>query len=118
MPSALSPAKFSGGTLTSVLTHAGLRSPVVAKTASYTATTADYTILVTPAAATTISLPAAATCTGQEFCIRKMDASANAVTIDPNGAETINGAATATVPDTTTYRIQSDGTNWIFLSIS
>lgn len=42
----------------------------------------------------TLTLPAVADCRGRIYFIKKIDASANAVTIDGNGAQTIDGAAT------------------------
>lgn len=65
----------------------------------------------------TINLPAAATAKFWTYTIKKVDASANVVTIDPAGAETIDGAAT--LPLSTQYSsvtIQSDGTAWIVIS--
>jgi hypothetical protein len=67
-------------------------------------------------AARTITLPTAVGIAGRVYIIRKLDSSANAVTIDGNGAETINGAATKVLAaqyDTAT--IMSDGASWIVL---
>jgi len=64
----------------------------------------------------TISLPAAATVRRIVYTIKKIDASANVVTIDPSGAETIDGVATQLL--TTQWqalRIQSDGTGWMII---
>jgi hypothetical protein len=45
-----------------------------------------------------------------------LDSSGNAVTVDGNGAETINGAATkALSTQYETVHIMSDGANWIIL---
>ena len=96
----------------------GVTMGYVAQTATYTATSNDYTIAVTPAAATVINLPAAASHTGRVYVVRKMDASASTVTLDPNAAETVNGAATYVVPNTTSVTIQSTGAAWIILSVS
>lgn len=66
--------------------------------------------------AITVTLPAAASSTGYQFDIKKIDASANAITIDGNGAETIDDAATATI--TTQYEnvtVYCDGTEWWIL---
>lgn len=46
------------------------------------------------AGAITITLPPAANMPGKHFYIKKIDSSGNTVTIDGNGAETIDGAAT------------------------
>lgn len=73
---------------------------------------AERTILVNNGAtAHTVALPAAATCPGREYAIKRLGT--NTVTIDPNGAETIDGAATLDL--TTQYqtaRVVSDGANW------
>lgn len=63
--------------------------------------------------AVTITLPAAAGCTGRRYDIKKVDSSANAVTIDGNGAETIDGAATKVLSTQySSVTIISNGTNW------
>lgn len=61
----------------------------------------------------TITLPAAASNGGRVYVVRKNDASANAVTVDANASETINGALTYVL--TTRYQavtIISNGTEW------
>lgn len=63
--------------------------------------------------AITQPLPAAAGKEGTLYRFKKTDATANAVTIDGNGAETIDGAATYVLHgqyDSVT--IVSDGTEW------
>lgn len=77
----------------------------------------DYTMLCdATGGAIVINLPAAATSTGRIANIKKIDASANAVTIDPNGAELIDGAATiATTTQWDNYTIQSNGIAWYVL---
>ena len=61
----------------------------------------------------TIQLPNAATCFGRVYKLKKIDTSANKITIDPNGAQTIDGQST--------YQLQtqwqiitiiSNGTDW------
>ncbi len=59
------------------------------------------------------TLPPAASCTGRVYLITKTDSSANTVTIDGDGAETINGATTLVL--TTQYAtatVQSNGSGW------
>jgi hypothetical protein len=60
----------------------------------------------------TVNLPAAASCTGRLYRIKKVDASANQVTIDPNGSETIDAVATLSFNGYLSYVVQSDGSNW------
>lgn len=86
-------------------------------TASETLTKGDVTVLVNAASgAVTAALPPAAEVTGQTLHIKKIDASGNAVTIDPSGSETIDGAATkATATQWASYSIQSNGTGWFII---
>lgn len=76
-----------------------------------------FTVLVDASGANRIiTLPAAAGVTGIVYNIKKTDLSINTVTIDGNGAETIDGKTTKVI--TTQYEnvtIQSDGANWVIL---
>lgn len=87
------------------------------KTANYTALSTDQVILVNATGGNvTIALPAAATVAGHVYYIKKIDSSGNSVIIDPNGAETIDGASTVTT--TTQYEsftIVSDGVAWFII---
>lgn len=72
----------------------------------------------TNAAPCNAGIPAAGTCGGKIFEIRKDNASANALTIVPT-AGTINGAANLVVANNTCVRIVSDGvSNWIVMGIT
>jgi len=88
--------------------------PIITKTATYTATTADYSILCDgTTAALSVNLPAAASVKGRIYVIKKTDASANSVTVDGNASETIDGSATYVLSAKNKYvMIQSDGANW------
>jgi hypothetical protein len=92
----------------------GTRATIAEKTANYTITTDDSTIIADATAGSiTITLPPAASAAEFKFDIKKKDSSANTVTIDADGAETIDGAATYVI--TIQYQsvtIQSDGTDW------
>lgn len=87
---------------------------LVSKTGAYTATSSDHVILCDASGgAFTVTLPAASGVTGIIYHIKKMDSSGSAVTIDGNGAETIDGATTIDL--TLQYEsvtIVSDGTSW------
>lgn len=89
----------------------------VTKTATYTATVNDYTILCdATAGAVTINLPTAASAIHKVINMKKIDAVANACTLDGSGAETIDGAATkSTTTQYFNYQIQSNGTAWYIL---
>lgn len=89
-----------------------------AKTGAYTVTTSDRNKLITgdaTSAGFTITLPAAATAgDGFKVSFKKIDSSANAVTIDGDGSETIDGATTYVL--STQYQsvtVVSDGSNWL-----
>lgn len=99
----------------------GSSGAVDEKTASYTITIADATKIIavdsTTGAATITLLAAAVAGDGFEVTVKKTDSSSNAVTIDGDGSETIDGSATYAI--TRQYEatsIRSDGTNWLILS--
>jgi len=93
----------------------GLKINTVAKTAAYTATATDDVITCGAGNETfTITLPAVASSTGKVFHIKNVGT--GTITIDGNAAETIDGAATATL--TVQYEcitIACDGTEWLIL---
>jgi len=82
-------------------------------TADYTMTWADESILAdASAAAITVTLPDPATYDTLVF-IKKIDSSANAVTVTPHGTETIDGASSMTLANQNdAVRLRSDGSNW------
>ncbi len=95
----------------------GASGAVDEKTAAYTITIDDATKIIAVDAssgALTITLLAAATAgDGFEVTVKKTDSSANAVTVDGNGSETIDGATTyvlGTQHESVTVR--SDASNW------
>lgn len=89
---------------------------IVSKSANYTATVNDETIVFT--ATSTLSLPAASTVKGKKFEI-VATGSGVVVTVDPNSTETVCGQTTILLDAATNFpdqiEIQSDGTNWIGL---
>ena len=95
----------------------------VAKTANYTVVESDRDKLIlvdATSGAVTITLLAAATAgDGFRVAIKKVDASANAVTIDGNSSETIDGNATSTLSTRyDTDNLICNGSNWFgFLNI-
>ena len=75
----------------------------------------DVVLADAPSGAITITLPPALD-RYKEICIKKIDASGNAVTIDGNGAETIDDSTTLVLA--TQYdavRLSSDGSEWWIL---
>lgn len=91
---------------------------ITTKTANYTATASDHTIICNnTGAAITVSLPAASGCSGRVYVIKKVSGASLNVVIDPNASENIDGANTKTL--TLQYEsimIQCDGSNWFILS--
>ncbi|MGE3681946.1 MAG: hypothetical protein AB7G93_09485 [Bdellovibrionales bacterium] len=87
---------------------------VASKTAAYTLTTADDVILADASGgAFTLTLPAAASNSGQIYKIKKIDSSANIVTIDGNSSETIDGNTTYSLSGQDQFvEIVCDGSNW------
>jgi len=64
-------------------------------------------------AAFTVTLPAATSNSGRVYVIKKIDSSANVVTVDGNASETIDGATTHALSSQYDFvRIQCDGSNW------
>lgn len=87
---------------------------VTTETTTYNATTANDLILANPSGgAFTINLPAASGNTGKVLRFKKISSDFNAVTIDGNASETIDGATTTTLnTNNETLTIVCDGTNW------
>jgi hypothetical protein len=84
------------------------------KTGAYTATDRDHLLLCdATSAAFTVTLPAVASNSGLVLVVKKIDASGNAVTLDGNASETIDGATTlALTAQWNRALIQSNGTAW------
>jgi hypothetical protein len=89
---------------------------VVTKTANYTATTADDTILVNAAGLVTITLPTAVGISGKVFTIKKIDATSYATTVATTSSQTIDGLSTFPLPNQWGgVNVQSDGANWVIV---
>jgi hypothetical protein len=102
------PYKVGAG---STILRSGL---VLTKSAAYTVTQSDDTILAdATAAAFTVTVPAATLLAGKTYTVKKKDVSANAVTV---GA-TIDGVASPTLAaQYNTITFYSDGTGWYKVS--
>lgn len=86
-------------------------------TANYTVEN-DYDVFKvdTTGGAVTITLPAAALHSGRVVNVKRMDGSANTLTVDGNAAETIDGSATLLIPTQyESFTLLSDGTGWIII---
>jgi len=99
----------------------GVALKIVSKTTNYTATLADHMIAVdATSGAVTITLPAASTAcvvSGQclHLVVKKVDSSANAVTVQRSGADTIDGDTSAVLNSQwTAVSFVADGTSqWL-----
>lgn len=74
----------------------------------------DYMLLVNASGgAVTLTLPPVGNSPDASFLIKKTDATANTVTVDGSGAETIDGAATKVISSQwEAYQFYSNGTAW------
>ena len=93
-----------------------LAHKVVTKTANYTAS--DETVILCNATdgVIIITLPASASNPDRTYYIKKIDSSANQVTIDADGVETIDGALTyALTSQWDVVQIVTDGSNWFII---
>jgi len=97
--------------------NGSMSQKVTAITSSTTLDATDNTVVCQNITAITISLPAVSTCEGRVYTIKKDMSSTNNVTIDGDGSETIDGAATYTLSDVQgALSIASDGTEWKIIS--
>jgi len=97
--------------------HGSLSLPITTITANYTVGANDYTILCNNSGSITLTLPTAIGITGRVYVIKKL--TNKQITIDGNGSETIDGAATiVTSTQWSSYMIQSNGAaGWFVISI-
>jgi hypothetical protein len=97
--------------------NGSLALPLVTKTANYTATVLDYTILAdATSGAFSIFLPTAIGIAGRIYVIKKIDSSPNVVTVDPNSTQTIDGDLVRLLGSPyQTLVIQSNGSNWMVI---
>lgn len=83
-------------------------------TANRTLDATDFTILANNSGAITITLPTAASCPKRIYVIKKISAASNNVSIQPAGAEFLDGTNTAKILTLqwSSNIIQSNGTSW------
>lgn len=108
---------ISGTPVTKKISRINLMKGVIeptAKTANYTVTANDEMILGNATGGTiTFSLPAITGTQGKRYYFKKVDNSANAVIVDPDASETIDGVSNYQL--TNQYEgilIESDGSTW------
>lgn len=111
---------FGTRTPTSTIQISGSFAPKTQSTSSDLTLDATYCTLRVDASGAnrTEVLPDASTCSGRVYTITKSDATANTVTIDANGSQTIGGSLTKVVnTQRAGYQIQSDGTSdWVIIA--
>ena len=105
------------------LLNTATNSETSAQTTAYTITTSDRNKVITGDAsggAFTVTLPPAATAgDGFKVTVKKIDSSTNAVTIDGDASETIDGQATyALSAQYDSVTILSDGSNWLTIGVA
>jgi prefoldin subunit 5 len=91
--------------------------PITTTTSNYTLSSNDYSVLANASSgAITITLPTASGIAGRIYVIKKIDSSANAVTITPNTGQTIDGANSYALSTQYKYVVlQSTGSNWVII---
>ncbi len=94
------------------------QTALATKTAAYTLTATDSVILAdATTAAFQVTLPTAVGITGRQYTIKKIDSTANIVTVDGNGSQTIDGATTKILASQWAFIVVvSDGANWVIVS--
>ena len=84
-----------------------------AKTTTYTGADEDVILCDASGGAFSVTLPAVASSAGQVYTIKKTDSGGNAVTIDGNASETIDGATTKALASQYKYAtVACDGAVW------
>lgn len=100
------------------LTMADLKHTTVTKTGNYTVTTSDEIILANATSASgtlTITLPTAIG-NANLYSIKKIDGSANTVTLATTSGQTIDGGSTAVIKvQYASISVTSDGSNWYII---
>jgi len=112
------PTALAGGTMTSELVSAGLKHKLTTKAsaANVTINASDLggIIKVMGTTAGNLNLPAAATAGAGAWCTFVKTGASGALTIEPNGSETIDGAANNAEMDAAndSITIVCDGSGW------
>ena len=101
------------------MSTSGMLAAIATKTANYTLTTTDFTILGNAAGgAITLTLPTAVGASGQIYTLKKTDSSANVVTIATTSAQTIDGLSTYSLSyQYQGIQVQSNNSNWVIIDV-
>lgn len=106
------------GAAQDVVTHpGGIELAVTTQTAAYTIDASGrQTVVLADATTATFAVTLPTAVAGRVVVVKKIDSTANAVTVETPGAETIDGAANHSLA--TQYdvvRLITDGTNWFVI---
>lgn len=97
---------------TGFIKSSGLATSIVTKTAAYSASAYDYTVLSDASGgAFTVSLPTSPQ-TGQIIVVKKIDSSSNVVTVSASGKNIDGGSTYSISTQYTAIRFQYGGTQW------
>lgn len=89
----------------------------VVNSATAVPVTDDVVVVNATSGAFTLTLPTAAAVPGKEYIFKKSDSSSNQITVDANGAETIDGSAARKLStQNESMTIVSDGSGWVIIS--
>lgn len=107
--------EFSSGDL-QIANPEGVWSITSVQTGTYGASVGEVVRCDPSGGGFTVNLPTASGIAGQQVVVKNVTSSTNTITVDGNGAETIDGSATETI--TTAWgslALVSDGTNWLVI---
>ena len=95
----------------------GIVSSLSTKTANYTLVATDHTVLGNATTASfSLTLPTSVGATGQVYIIKKVDSTANTVTILTTSSQTIDGSTSKVLSyQYDGFQLQSDGANWMII---
>lgn len=99
-------------------TGGAIATPLGAKTGAYTLTATDAIITAdATGGAFNVTLPTAASITGRQYTIKRINTGANAVTVNTTSSQTIDGATTYSLSAQYKYvSVVSDGANWLIVA--
>ena len=94
-----------------------MSASITTKTSAYTAVATDHTILGDATTASfQVTLPTAVGATGLMYVIKKIDSSANTVTVGTTLSQTIDGQSTRVLSlQYDGVKVQSNGANWFII---
>ena len=110
---------LSNVTITSgSISNVAIGAAITTKSAAYTATATDETVLANVSAgAFAITLPTAVGATGKTYIVKKIDSSANSVTVNTTSSQTIDGATSRLLTNQyDAIQVQGDGSNWFIIA--